>query len=86
MTLLNTVANLSSNWPSMMAMYFVDMLTKRECHGTESGGVLDAVCLSANSEVSCLRYNAYHMECKQLKKRFDGLCVKKYLYETLDVT
>lgn len=33
MTLLNTVTNLGGNWPSMLALYFVDPLTWKECQG-----------------------------------------------------
>lgn len=52
MTLLNTVSNLSANWPSMAAMWLVDSLTTRVCHSKESGAVLDATCPTAHSEVS----------------------------------
>ncbi|XP_057666812.1 acetyl-coenzyme A transporter 1 [Diorhabda carinulata] len=37
MTLLNTVTNLGGNWPTILALYFVDPLTWKQCQGgTES--------------------------------------------------
>lgn len=33
MTLLNTVSNLGGNWPSTIALYFVDSLTWKSCQG-----------------------------------------------------
>eukprot|EP00117_Sycon_ciliatum_P015805 scpid60772/ scgid15509/ Acetyl-coenzyme A transporter 1; Solute carrier family 33 member 1 len=50
MTLLNTISNLAANWPGIVAMWFVDMLTVRECRSKESSQVLDAACPTANSE------------------------------------
>lgn len=42
MTLLNTLANLGGNWPSLLALYFVDPLTWKQCvGGTEQ---LDNTC------------------------------------------
>jgi PAT family acetyl-CoA transporter-like MFS transporter 1 len=51
MTLLNTVTNLGGNWPAMLALYFVDPLTWKQCSGgTES---LDNSCRnSVEKEVS----------------------------------
>lgn len=31
MTLLNTICNLGGNWPSTLALWFVDTLTSRGC-------------------------------------------------------
>ncbi|KAF7265759.1 hypothetical protein GWI33_020839 [Rhynchophorus ferrugineus] len=36
MTLLNTVTNLGGNWPALLALYFVDPLTWKECIGSKS--------------------------------------------------
>lgn len=36
MTLLNTVTNLGGNWPAILALYFVDPLTWKECEGGEN--------------------------------------------------
>lgn len=33
MTLLNTVTNLGGNWPTFLALWFVDPLTSRVCNG-----------------------------------------------------
>lgn len=33
MTLLNTVTNLGGNWPAILALYFVDPLTWKQCVG-----------------------------------------------------
>ncbi|XP_018323902.1 acetyl-coenzyme A transporter 1 isoform X2 [Agrilus planipennis] len=33
MTLLNTVTNLGGNWPATLALWFVDMLTFKQCEG-----------------------------------------------------
>lgn len=42
MTLLNTCTNLGGNWPAILALYFVDPLSWKQCEGgTES---LDNTC------------------------------------------
>lgn len=33
MTLLNTITNLGGNWPAMLALYFIDPLTIKQCEG-----------------------------------------------------
>lgn len=33
MTLLNTLTNLGGNWPAILALYFVDPLTWKQCEG-----------------------------------------------------
>lgn len=33
MTLLNTVSNFGANWPAILALYFVDPLTWKQCEG-----------------------------------------------------
>lgn len=33
MTLLNTVTNLGGNWPTIIALYFIDPLTWKKCEG-----------------------------------------------------
>ncbi|XP_033103873.1 acetyl-coenzyme A transporter 1-like [Anneissia japonica] len=35
-TLLNTVSNLGGNWPATVALWFIDFLTFRSCHGVSS--------------------------------------------------
>lgn len=39
MTLLNTVTNLGGNWPSTVALWFVDALSWKSCHGGEIEGL-----------------------------------------------
>lgn len=34
MTLLNTVTNLGGNWPTTLALWFVDPLTQKDCVGS----------------------------------------------------
>merc|ERR1711862_487476 len=41
MTLLNTVTNLGGNWPSTIALYFVDRLSKFNCYEKSSGNVAE---------------------------------------------
>lgn len=38
MTLLNTLTNLGGNWPSTLALWFVDPLTWKECSGIDDVG------------------------------------------------
>ena len=33
MTLLNTISNLGSNWPSTLMLWLVDPLTQKQCNG-----------------------------------------------------
>ncbi|XP_063916783.1 acetyl-coenzyme A transporter 1 [Zophobas morio] len=52
MTLLNTVTNLGGNWPAMLALYFVDPLTWKQCEGgTES---LDNTCRDSLEKELCV--------------------------------
>ena len=52
MTLFNTVANLGSKWPSSLALFMAEPLTRRVCHavGGESGGP----CSTAAAKEACL--------------------------------
>ncbi|XP_053566050.1 acetyl-coenzyme A transporter 1 [Bombina bombina] len=56
MTLLNTVSNLGGNWPSTMALWFVDHLTTKECVGAagQSCVNLDATGLCTQFGGSCV--------------------------------
>ncbi|KAJ8986188.1 hypothetical protein NQ317_005662 [Molorchus minor] len=52
MTLLNTVTNLGGNWPGILALYFVDPLTWKECQGgTES---IDNMCRDTLEKELCV--------------------------------
>jgi PAT family acetyl-CoA transporter-like MFS transporter 1 len=44
MTLLNTLCNLGGNWPTTLALWFVDSLTWRNCLG---GTNADESCVGA---------------------------------------
>lgn len=51
MTLLNTVTNLGGNWPTILALYFVDPLTWKQCQGgTES---IDNACRTITEKDLC---------------------------------
>lgn len=51
MTLLNTVTNLGGNWPGILALYFVDPLTWKQCEGGVES--IDNTCRNAiEKEVS----------------------------------
>ncbi|XP_063772185.1 acetyl-coenzyme A transporter 1 [Pseudophryne corroboree] len=50
MTLLNTVSNLGGNWPTTMALWFVDHLTSKECVGTDGQS-----CVDHEAAESCLK-------------------------------
>ncbi|KAL3273496.1 hypothetical protein HHI36_014937 [Cryptolaemus montrouzieri] len=52
MTLLNTLSNLGGNWPSILALYFVDPLTWKQCiGGTES---IDNTCRNTTERDLCM--------------------------------
>lgn len=56
MTLLNTVTNLGSNWPSTVALWMVDPLTSKECRGA----VGQSCSAAAAAEVNPRAENAQH--------------------------
>ncbi|CAG9773849.1 unnamed protein product [Ceutorhynchus assimilis] len=53
MTLLNTVTNLGGNWPSILALYFVDPLTWKECQGGENN--LGNSCDNTTEKEICIK-------------------------------
>ncbi|XP_030751812.1 acetyl-coenzyme A transporter 1 [Sitophilus oryzae] len=55
MTLLNTVTNLGGNWPAMLALYFVDPLTWKECVGADS--LSGNMCKDAVEKEECINSN-----------------------------
>lgn len=58
MTLLNTVANFGSNWPAMLALYFVDPLTWKQCQGGVES--LDNACRdTVEKEVSTVIHTVF---------------------------
>nr|XP_008197242.1 PREDICTED: acetyl-coenzyme A transporter 1 [Tribolium castaneum]XP_971594.2 PREDICTED: acetyl-coenzyme A transporter 1 [Tribolium castaneum] len=52
MTLLNTVTNLGGNWPAMLALYFVDPLTWKQCMGGAES--LDNTCRNSVEKELCV--------------------------------
>lgn len=52
MTLLNTVTNLGGNWPAMLALYFVDPLTWKECEGGIDN--LKNICRNSTEKEQCI--------------------------------
>ncbi|KAL1494448.1 hypothetical protein ABEB36_010046 [Hypothenemus hampei] len=54
MTLLNTLTNLGGNWPAMLALYFVDPLTWKECQGGER--YLGNTCDTIAAKEECINY------------------------------
>lgn len=52
MTLLNTINNLGGNWPAMLALYFVDGLTWKECEGGMEN--FDNMCRNAVEKDLCI--------------------------------
>ncbi|XP_018573648.1 acetyl-coenzyme A transporter 1 [Anoplophora glabripennis] len=52
MTLLNTVTNLGGNWPGILALYFVDPLTWKQCEGGAES--MDNSCRNAVEKELCL--------------------------------
>lgn len=52
MTLLNTLANLGGNWPSLLALYFVDPLTWKQCVGGTDQ--MDNTCRDPTEKELCL--------------------------------
>jgi len=57
MTLLNTITNLGGNWPSTLALWFVDSLTVTECRGgnQEDGVEVQGACLGKDGVEQCER-------------------------------
>ncbi|XP_066248517.1 acetyl-coenzyme A transporter 1 [Euwallacea similis] len=53
MTLLNTVTNLGGNLPSMLALYFVDPLTWKECQGGQNN--VGNLCENLLQKENCLK-------------------------------
>ncbi|XP_071946163.1 acetyl-coenzyme A transporter 1-like [Antedon mediterranea] len=65
-TLLNTVANLGGNWPATVALWLIDFLTFRSCHGADAGYDCDTkeekeVCLKAGG-VCSIDLDGYYVE------------------------
>ncbi|CAG9824640.1 unnamed protein product [Phaedon cochleariae] len=52
MTLLNTISNLGGNWPTMLALYFVDPLTWKQCEGGVES--LDNTCRDTVEKDLCI--------------------------------
>ncbi|XP_050297241.1 acetyl-coenzyme A transporter 1 [Anthonomus grandis grandis] len=71
MTLLNTVCNLGGNWPAMMALYFVDPLTWKECQGGENN--LGNTCATTVEKEECFTNGG---ECVTL---LDGFYIETLL-------
>uniref|UniRef100_A0A6P7G5N7 Acetyl-coenzyme A transporter 1 n=1 Tax=Diabrotica virgifera virgifera TaxID=50390 RepID=A0A6P7G5N7_DIAVI len=51
MTLLNTLTNLGGNWPTMLALYWVDPLTWKRCEGGAES--VDNICRNNVEKVLC---------------------------------
>ena len=49
MTLLNTLTNLGGNWPSTLALWMVDPLTRKQCTLTGHNSTLSAAQLAENT-------------------------------------
>jgi len=49
MTLLNTLTNLGGNWPSTLALWMVDPLTRKQCTATGHNTTLSAAQLADNT-------------------------------------
>ena len=49
MTLLNTLTNLGGNWPSTLALWMVDPLTRKQCTATGNNTTLSAAQLADNT-------------------------------------
>ena len=49
MTLLNTLTNLGGNWPSTLALWMVDPLTRKQCTLTGHNSTLSAAQLAENA-------------------------------------
>ncbi|VEN54069.1 unnamed protein product [Callosobruchus maculatus] len=52
MTLLNTCCNLGGNWPTILALYFVDPLTWKQCVG--GAEALDNTCRTSTEKDLCV--------------------------------
>lgn len=52
MTLLNTLTNLGGNWPAILALYFVDPLTWKQCEGGAES--LDNTCRTTVEKDLCI--------------------------------
>ncbi|XP_044727688.1 acetyl-coenzyme A transporter 1 [Chrysoperla carnea] len=53
MTLLNTLANLGGNWPSTVALWFVDSLTWRNCVGSKENSQILNECSTIPERKEC---------------------------------
>ncbi|XP_056334720.1 acetyl-coenzyme A transporter 1 [Danio aesculapii] len=65
MTLLNTVTNLGGNWPSTLALWLVDPLTSKECHGApgQTCGSIEEAGLCVREGGSCVTsLDGYYVE------------------------
>ncbi|KAL4220930.1 hypothetical protein ACF0H5_019196 [Mactra antiquata] len=65
MTLLNTVANLGGNWPSTVALWYVDSLTWKSCEGVDGHSCYTSDTLHACKEAggSCITtLDGYYIE------------------------
>lgn len=64
MTLLNTLANLGGNWPSTLALWFVDSLTWRNCEG---GSLADTSCVGKDAKEviggNFIKYRIFYRKC-----------------------
>jgi len=71
MTLLNTVTNLGGNWPSTLALWWVDPLTSKQCMNSNSTMTTINTCsepseveLCTNGGGSCdVQVDGYYVEC-----------------------
>ncbi|KAG5890265.1 hypothetical protein JTB14_014911 [Gonioctena quinquepunctata] len=52
MTLLNTLSNLGGNWPAILALYFVDPLTWKQCEGGVES--IDNTCRNTVEKEVCI--------------------------------